>query len=159
MKIWVTTLTAAVLIGGAVMALTPGTPSSPEPSDNETMVMVGRERGDGTMHFALAGKAVRGLYPGAVKEMRMTVVNPTRHRMRLQKLSGRVVSSSRRGCAASSLQVKAYGGKLPMAIEPYGRVTLPGTLPVTMPMGTSTKCAGARFTIALSGLGSREDGR
>lgn len=158
MKIWWTTLAAAALAGG-VMVLMPGAPSSPASSDDEAMVMVGRERGDGSVQFALEGRTVRGLYPGAVKQMRTTVVNPSRYRLKLQKLSGKVVSSSRRGCPAANLQVKAYNGKLPVTIEPYGRVALTGTLPITMPMGAPTKCAGTRFTIYLSGTGLRDGGR
>ena len=154
MKIWWTTLAAAALIGGIVVVATPGSP------DDEAMVMVGRERGDVALHFSLAGKTIRGLYPGAVKQMRVTVVNPSRTRMSLRQLGGKVVASSHRGCPATgaSLQVKEYSGKLPVTVEAYDRTTLTGTLPITMPIGASTKCAGAEFTIALSGVGYR-DGR
>ena len=156
-KIWWTTLATAALIGGLVVVVTPG---SPDPADDETMVMVGREHGDGALHFALDGRAVRGLYPGAVKQMRVAVVNPSRSRMSLQQLRGKVVASTRRGCpaTAANLQIQGYSGKLPVTIAAYGRTTLAGTLPVTMPIGASARCAGARFTIALHGVGYR-DGR
>ncbi len=156
MKIWWTTLASAVLIGSAAVVLTSGTSDSPEPSGDEAMVVIGHEHSDGSVRFAVEGRNIRGLYPGAVKQMRTTVVNPSRYRLRLQKMSGKVVSTSRRGCPVTSLQVKAYSGKLPQSIEPYGRMTLPGTLPITMPMGTSNKCAGVHFTVALSGIGYRE---
>lgn len=156
MKMWWTALASVALIGGVAVALLPSAPSSPGGSDDEAMVMVGREHGDGTVRFAIEGRTVRGLYPGAVKQMRTTVVNPSRHRLRLQKLSGKVVSTSRRSCPTRNLQVKTYDGKLPQVIEPYGRVTLSGALPVAMPSDAPSKCAGVRFTIALSGVGLQE---
>ncbi|MEV4350382.1 hypothetical protein AB0J83_38490 [Actinoplanes sp. NPDC049596] len=140
------------------MALTPGSPGSPDPAENEAMVLVGREQRGGAMTFELQGRGVRGLYPGAVKQMRVTVVNPSAYRLRLHRIDGRVVSSSRRGCPATSasLLVKAYNGRLPQAVEPRSRTTLAGTVPVTMPSGATTKCAGAHFTIALTGAGWQE---
>ncbi|MFF5079854.1 hypothetical protein ACFY36_22610 [Actinoplanes sp. NPDC000266] len=158
LKSWRTSVAAAALIGGTVVAFTPGSPESPDPSENEAMVLVGREQGGGAMTFELQGRGVRGLYPGAVKQMRVTVVNPSQYRLRLHGISGKVVSSSRRGCPATSasLLVKAYNGRLPQAVEPRSRTTLDGTVPVTMPSGATTRCAGTRFTIALTGTGLRE---
>ncbi|MGK5679139.1 hypothetical protein [Actinoplanes sp. URMC 104] len=159
MKIWWPTIATAVLISGGVLAITAGASDSSGIADDEPMVMVGRERGDGSVEFAIEGRTVRGVYPGAVKQMRTTVVNPSRYPLRLKSLSGRVVASSKRACSTGNLQVKAYSGKLPLTIAAYGRVTLPGTLPITMPMEAPTKCAGVRFTIALSGVGFREGTR
>jgi hypothetical protein len=42
-------------------------------------------------------------------------------------------------------------------IGPHDRTTLRGTMPVTMLPGTTAKCAGARFTITMSGIGDRAD--
>lgn len=158
MKAWWITLASVALLGGGVVTLLPSAPDTADGSDDEAMVMVGREHNDGTVRFTIEGRTVRGLYPGAVKQMRTTVVNPSRHRLRVQKLDGKVVSTSRRSCPIRNLQVRPYDGKLPQFIEPYERVTLSGALPVAMPPDAPSKCAGVRFTIALSGVG-RQEGR
>ncbi|MGX6602352.1 hypothetical protein ACWKSP_09495 [Micromonosporaceae bacterium Da 78-11] len=123
------------------------------------MIMVSRDgaRGTGPMHFTLDGRSVRGLYPGATKPMRLTVINPYGFRLRLQRLSGNVKASSQRGCSPTStnLVVKDYSGRLPVTVEARGRITLSGEIPVFMPRSASQKCAGAHFTILISGLGSK----
>jgi hypothetical protein len=159
LKKWWTPLATLVMLAGVlVVARTDGTTFTPD----DTMVMAGGRGGrdhGGPLYFTLTAKPVHGLYPGKVRQLKVTVNNPMGYRLRLQQLSGRVTWSSRRGCPATlgSLQVKQYNGRLPVEIPAHGRTSLSGWLPVVMPYGASENCAGARFTITISGTGYRVD--
>ncbi|GAA2614358.1 hypothetical protein [Paractinoplanes durhamensis] len=159
LKKWWTPIATLVMLAAVLVV---ATTDQTTVTTDDTMVMVGGHgRGDhgAPLHFTLTAKPVHGLYPGKVEQLRVTVNNPTGYRLRLQQLSGRVTWSSRRGCPATSasLQVRQYTGRLPMVITARGRTDLGGSLPVVMPSGTSEKCAGARFTITISGMGYRVD--
>ena len=159
-KSWWTAAGAAAVMAGVLLAVTPGAPEIA--AEDEAMVLVGGSGGDhwnGPMKFVLEGKPVRGLYPGAVRQMRITVFNPLGARMTLQQVTGKVTSSSRRGCPASSasLEVRKFTGRLPVQLPAHGHTTLDGALPVAMAAGASEKCAGARFTITISGVGFKVD--
>lgn len=155
-KTWWTAAGTMAALAGILVAVAP----RPMP-DDEAMLLVSQtgEPRTGPLHFALEGKPVKGLHPGATRQMRITVMNPLGYRLSLQRLTGKVTSSSRRGCPANdtSLQVKDYNGVLPATIAARGRTTLTGTFPVSMPIGATEKCAGARFRISMSGVGLRVD--
>jgi hypothetical protein len=106
-------------------------------------------------HFTVEGTPVKGLYPGAVRQIKLTVVNPERSALRIDRLRGRVVATSRRGCPVSGLRVDGYDGKLPARVQAHGRTTLPGRLVVTMPADTTPNCSGTKFTIELVADGAR----
>lgn len=153
-KWWMAAASVAVLITAAFIV---ATDSSGTPDDGN-LVLVGQgSRQDGPLYFQLKGKPVKGLYPGAVKQMRITVVNPLGYRLRVQSLSARVSDSNRRGCHPNSenLQIRKYEGQLPIMVAASGRTELSGVFPVTMPRGATRKCAGARFTVSISGIGRR----
>ncbi|MEU4237997.1 hypothetical protein [Actinoplanes sp. NPDC026619] len=158
LKKWWTPLATLVMLAGLLVVAT----TDQSPAAEDTMVMVGGRGGHehgGPLYFTLTAGSVHGLYPGKVKQLRVTVNNPMGYRLRLQQLAGRVTWSSRRGCPATSasLQVRPYTGRLPVLISAHGRTTLTGTLPILMPSGTSEKCAGAHFRITISGMGYRVD--
>ncbi len=160
LKSWWTAAGAVAMLAGVLLAVAPDAPDTA--AEDEAMVLVGGHGGDhrgGPMYFVLEGKPVRNLYPGAVRQMRITVLNPLGYRLRLQQVTGKVTSSSRRGCPAtpSSLEIRTFTGRLPVMLPARGRTTLDGALPVAMPSGTTEKCAGARFTIAISAVGVRVD--
>ena len=77
--------------------------------------------------------------------------------LRIHSLSGTVSATSRRGCVVSrsNLLVRDYTGQLPVTVPARSRTALTGTLPVTMPREASATCAGTRFTIKLSGTGTK----
>lgn len=151
---WIAVVAAVVLVGGLAAAAS----DTPPTSENEDLVLVGRDdRQTGPLHFVLEGKPVRGLYPGATKQMKITVRNTLGTRLDLVNLTARVSSSAHRGCpaTAANLQVRRFTGRLPARVAAGGRTELAGTIPVVMPMGASIKCAGTRFTITISGVGHR----
>jgi hypothetical protein len=157
-KTWWTAAGTMAALAGVLLAVAPRPSQAP---DDEAMLLVSQagERRNGPLYFRLEGKPVRGLYPGATRQMRITVLNPLGYRLSMQRLTGTVTATSRRGCPAddSSLRIGDYTGALPVAIAAHGRTTLTGTLPVSMPIGTTEKCAGARFSISMSGSGFRAD--
>ncbi|MEV6347791.1 hypothetical protein [Actinoplanes sp. NPDC051851] len=156
-KSWWTTV--AVVLTLATIALSVVSASSRRP-EAETLVLVGGT-GDhnSTVQFELRGKPVHGLYPGAVRQMRITVDNPFGFGLQVQDLTAEVSSSDRQGCPANSqnLEVRRYDGVLPVTIAASGRTELDGSIPVAMPVGATEKCAGARFTLSISGAGRRVD--
>jgi hypothetical protein len=154
-KIW-WTAAASAAAALATAAFVTATDSSGTPDDG-MLVLVGQgTHRDDPLHFQLRGKPVKGLYPGAVKQMRITVVNPLGFRLRVQSLSAQVSGSNRRGCHAESqnLQIRQFSRPLPITV-PVGRTDLSGFFPITMPRGAPRTCAGARFTITISGVGRR----
>ncbi|MBG0561728.1 hypothetical protein [Actinoplanes aureus] len=151
-----TAAAAAAVLAGVLVAVAPDPPSV---RDGDALLLVGRDgdQPDGPLHFVLEGKPVRGLYPGAVKQMKITVRNPLGFRISLQRLTATVSSSSRRGCPATAgnLRVREYSGRLPATVAATGRTELDGSIPIVMPVNASEKCAGADFTITVSGVGHR----
>ncbi|WP_203824292.1 hypothetical protein [Actinoplanes palleronii] len=149
---WIAATSAAALAAALIVAV--GSPDNPD----ETIVLVGdsHHRG-GPLYFELKGKPVRGLFPGAVKQMKISVVNPLGYRITVHRLTAKVSDTDRRGCSATAanLQVRSYSGRLPVTVAASGRTELGGAIPVSMPIGATRKCAGARFTIAISGVGQR----
>lgn len=151
---WMATVSAAVLIAAGFIVAT----DSSEAEDDGNLVLVGQGgHHDDPLYFQLKGKPVKGLYPGAVKQMRITVVNPLGFPLRVQSLTAKVADSNRRDCHADpqNLQVRRYNGRLPIMVAASGRTELAGSFPVTMPSGATRKCAGARFIISISGVGQR----
>ena len=127
------------------------------PSDQAMLLTHGDRAHYGSVRFTLAGQPVTGLYPGATRQIKVTVTNPFEFALALRSLNGRVAGTARRACApsAANLRVGDYTGRLPIIIKPYARLTLPGAIPVTMPRGATPKCADTRFTIALAGAGGK----
>jgi hypothetical protein len=103
------------------------------------------------------GKAVNGMYPGATKQVKLTVVNPYDFHLRLQSLGGKIAKTSRRGCAptAANLEVRGYSGTLPVDIRPRSRTALAGGIPVMMPRSATAECADVKFFLTLSGIGAK----
>ena len=100
---------------------------------------------------------MRGLHPGAVKAIKLKIVNPYGFALRVHHLGGEVTGTSRRQCAANgtNLRVREYTGRLPSYGAGRSRAVLTGSLPITMPRQASPKCADTRFTIVLSGTGTK----
>ena len=156
-KSWWTAATAMAVLAGVLLIAGPG--FLDDPAEDTELELVGRGAGrpGDRLHFRLEGKPVRGLYPGAVKQMRISVRNPLGFRLSVQQLTAKVTASSQRGCPATSanLRVEEYTGKLPAMVAASGRTELGGAVPIVMPAGASQKCAGARFTVSISGVGHR----
>ncbi|WP_433721929.1 hypothetical protein ACQP2Y_42220 [Actinoplanes sp. CA-051413] len=131
-------------------------------SESESMVITaahGDMRGyDNQQPFGIAmgGKAPKGLYPGVVREMKLTLRNPYDFALSVKSLRGEVVASSKRKCkpVAANLVPRSYTGKLPIVIPPRGRLDAK-SIPLYMPPAASQACSGAVFTIRLSGTATK----
>jgi hypothetical protein len=134
-------------------------PVQPQSADEPTLYLVSFDgRHNYTqMQFAVEGSSVQGLYPGAVKEIKLKISNPYSFALRIHTLSGKVIATSRRGCAVSkaNLRVKEYIGRLPVTVPARSRTVLTGALPITMPREATANCADTRFTILLYGTGMK----
>lgn len=123
----------------------------------EEMVLSAHGQSYGKLSFELEGGSLTGLFPGARRRISVTVVNKLEHPIRLRSLDGRLKSSSRRECPATSanLNIGGYDGVLPVTVKAHARAKLDGAVPVTMPKNVSPKCSSTRFSIVLSATGSQ----
>jgi hypothetical protein len=152
--------TAAAGAAGVVGLLAAFGPARPPSVDEPTVYLVSRNDHRGyhqQVQFTVEGTSVRGLYPGAVKEIKLKISNPYSFALRIHALSGKVTATSRRGCAvsAANLRIMDYTGRLPVTVPARSRTVLTGAMPVTMPREATAKCADTRFTIMLSGTGAK----
>jgi hypothetical protein len=153
MRVWWTAITATAALATSFIVAASG--QEGEPGENMVLTHGGQYGSD--YRFGLAGKPIKGMYPGASRQINIMVSNPYGFALDLRDVSARVVSTSRRGCPATSasLQVGVYKGHLPVTIKPHDRRTLPGSITVTMPRDAASNCSSVRFTVALSSTGSR----
>ena len=152
--------TATAALAGLAGMLAAFGPARPQRADEPTLFLVSRDDRHGyrpDVEFTVEGTSVRGLYPGAVKNIKLSIVNPYGFALQIRSLTGKVRATSRRECAVSSdnLQVRNYTGRLPYTVPARSRAQLNGSLPITMPRQATARCAGTRFTIVLSGTGTK----
>jgi hypothetical protein len=153
-------LTATATMAGLVGLLAAFGPTRAPNADASTLSLVSQSDRRGhqpDVRFTVEGTSVRGLHPGAVKAIKLKIINPYGFALRVHHLGGEVTGTSRRECVANStnLQVRQYSGRLPFTVPARSRAVLTGSLPITMPRQASPKCADTRFTIALSGTGTK----
>ncbi|MEU4217666.1 hypothetical protein [Actinoplanes sp. NPDC026623] len=154
MKRWQQALASAAALAGLVAA------SSPPAGGTSEQPMVIASMSDGyprePVYLILRGQ-LSGLHPGAVKQIKVTLVNDSGFTVSLHRLSGRPVTSSRPDCRPSpaNLRVLDYRGRLPVTIRPHTRRTLAGSIPIAMGIEATPKCSNTSFSILVSGAGSR----
>jgi hypothetical protein len=154
MKRWQQALASAAALAGLVAA---SSPSGGE-TNEQPMVIASMSAGyrREPVYLLLRGQ-LSGLYPGAVKQIQVTLVNDSGSTVSLHRLAGRPATSSSRECRLSpaNLRVLDYRGHLPVTIRPHTRRTLAGSIPIAMPTGATPRCSNTRFSIFVSGAGSR----
>ncbi|HEX6843776.1 MAG TPA: hypothetical protein VF235_01555 [Actinomycetota bacterium] len=97
--------------------------------------------------FWISGK-VRGLYPGRVKTVKVTVRNPSARRLRVTRLAA-TVSSTTAACPRRAVRVKPWRGELRVPPHSARRVRLAVRMRPTAPDG----CQGIRFRLRYHGKG------
>lgn len=98
----------------------------------------------------IVSKPVTGLYPGATKDLILTLRNPNRSRsISIRRLRVRDVATTRRGCAPSgrNLQIRQYGGP-PIHIPAGGARNVRVIL--AMPNTVADACQRATFRLRYS---------
>jgi hypothetical protein len=126
---WVLVLLLAVAVGTLAF--------HPAPADHEPWAEV---RG-ALPRFRVQGR-VGGLYPGALKTMRVKVRNPYAFPIRIRRLRASV-GAARPGCTAANLQVRR--ARANVVVRP--RRTVRVRLRVRMRPSAPEACQGARFPL------------
>jgi hypothetical protein len=108
--------------------------------------------GYGNYGFAIGGTSPSGLYPGAVRPIRLTFTNPQSVPLRINAVHGRLTATSKAGCAPipANLTIGDFGGRLPITMRPHSRSSA-GSISVHMPQSVADACQGAVFRILLTG--------
>jgi hypothetical protein len=70
-------------------------PPKPQDTGAPTLSLVSRDGHRPDAEFTVEGTSVRGLYPGAVREIKLSITNPYRFDLQIRSLSGRVRATSR----------------------------------------------------------------
>jgi hypothetical protein len=101
--------------------------------------------------FTVQATPVDGLYPGAVRRLRLTLTNPYTFDLLVTGLRADLVGTSRPGCApvSTNLEVQPYTGELPVGVKAE-ESTEAGAVPLHMPNSVVDDCQRATFTIKLS---------
>jgi hypothetical protein len=149
---WRTTLAITASLAGLAYAAAPERPGSGAADMVAIVGYHGRRSGHDPQPFriAVAGKAPKGLHPGTTRDMAVSIENPYDFALRIEGLRGEVVETSKHKCKPRNLLTKTYVGRLPLTVPARGH-TRAGTIPLFMPWDASQACAGAVFTIRLSG--------
>ena len=139
-----TTVVLAAAVGVAVSAH--GHRVAPQSGRLELIASVHR--------VTVKGVTVRGLYPGAVKTLHVTVTNGEPFKIRLAALKTTIAANTgREGCTNRpvNLVVRAPKGKVKLAPKKkHGYV-----LTVRMPKTVADACQGAKFKITVKARATR----
>jgi hypothetical protein len=148
---WRTTVAALAILAGGYVA---GEPDAPDPGAQPIQLTGSRD--PGRYGFVIDGKPARGLYPGGVKDIAITLRNTYPFALKVVSLRGRIVSSSSRRCRVGSttMVVRPHVGTLPMIVPAHSRRTA-GAIPVFMPTDASPDCQGATFTVHIVGSATK----
>jgi hypothetical protein len=102
--------------------------------------------------FTITGTPIDGLYPGAVRTIRLTFTNPYGYDLNVTAMRVELVAASKPGCQpiATNLEIGPYSGRLPVVV-PAEDSKATGNVPLRMPNTVANDCQQAVFTIKLSG--------
>jgi hypothetical protein len=97
-------------------------------------------------HVRITSNRVTGLYPGATKQLVLTLQNRTHRRLGVRRIRIRTVSTTKSGCTASvsNLAVRQPARRL-LRIPPGGRRRI--TVPISMPSTVADACQDAVFEL------------
>ena len=101
---------------------------------------------NGHASFSIVG-AVTDLYPGAQRQLTVTVTNPGNQDLKVTSLNVTVRDSDKPGCLAANVVATGFRGSL--VIKKHQSVTT--QLPVRMVASPSASCQGATFPLQYGG--------
>ncbi|GAB7043820.1 MULTISPECIES: hypothetical protein [Catenuloplanes] len=111
-----------------------------------------------TLRFRLRSEPVEAPAPGTTTPLRIRLTNPHDDRVRIDALTGHVLTVSRPDChpGTSDLTVGPHGGppRLPFTLGP-GETADAGTIPVFVPLAVSAACRTATYQFLIIGTGVR----
>jgi hypothetical protein len=154
---WQLWAAASVSLAGSLL-LGSATPSATPPG--ETISLAGWSHGDSPsrQHFEIKTSSPGPLFPGATRNMRLTIVNPNPFPIAVRAIKGRLASTSHPRCKAiaANLQVHPYAGQLPLVIRSFSRRDV-GQIEIHMPNSVVDACQWARFDIRIDSDATRLD--
>ena len=105
-------------------------------------------------HLTVKGVSVKGLYPGAVKSLKVTVTNGEKFTIKVKPLKVSVAAKTgRAGCTGKPVNLVV---KAPRATVKLGRKKKHVyVLRVTMPATVANACQGARFKLTVKTRATR----
>jgi hypothetical protein len=134
----------SVPVGGVTVIRLVGTGSGdalPEAGPGRTVEGAGSKASGFTIHGS-----VKGLFPGAIRPMTLTVTNPKKSGIIVEKVSTRVSSASPT-CGSKYVTVSAYSGHLKVTRRHSAELGVR----VTMRHSAPNACQGVVFGFAYSG--------
>jgi hypothetical protein len=97
----------------------------------------------------ITSNRVTGLYPGARKQLLLTLRNTTHRRLAVRRIRIRNVSTTKAGCAASASNLAIpQPAHRTLHIRPGGQRRV--TVPISMPNSVADACQGAVFKLRYS---------
>jgi hypothetical protein len=147
---WLSAVVAGTVFGGIAVLNAAGS----HIGDQDLVLVASRAPSKGKEHysFVISGSSTKPLYPGVMRRIKLTFSNPYPSAIRLDAVTGRIVSTSRRRCAPTriNLEVRKYQGQLPVTVAPKSRRSA-GYVELHMPNSVANACQGATFRIAFAG--------
>jgi hypothetical protein len=113
---------------------------------NDPDKAVDKTGGNGHRSFSIVG-AVTDLYPGAQKQLALTVTNPDNQDLKVTSLKVTVQDSNQPGCAAANLVATDFSGSF--VVKKHQSVTR--QLPLRMVASPAASCQGATFPLQYEG--------
>jgi hypothetical protein len=153
---WQMLVAAAVAVVGAASL---GYVFRSDGSTDQEMELIAAESaasGNGTFAFTVQATPVEGLYPGAVRKLKLTLTNPYTFDLQMTAIRAELVATSNAGCApvATNLEIAPYTGTLPVKVSADDSRAA-GSVPLHMPNTVANDCQKAVFTIKLSADATR----
>jgi hypothetical protein len=148
---------AAAVIGAASLAVVLRS-DDPTVQEMELVASQGTTPGSGTFAFTVSATPVEGLYPGAVRTLKLTFTNPYKFDLQMTAIRADLESTSNPGCApiAENLEIQTYTGTLPAQI-PADDSSEAGTIPLHMPNSVANDCQKAVFSIKVTADAAQAD--
>jgi hypothetical protein len=152
-----TTLTTALLGVGVAVAV--HFADRPEESQQVPLTIVTvASTSNSSDTFGVTATTVTGLYPGATRNLVLTLTNPYSFDIKVTDLSASLAGTSSPACAATAanLTVRPYQAppSLPVTLT-ANQVKAVGAIPLVMPRTVANGCQGATFTLSLTGTATK----
>jgi hypothetical protein len=155
MNRWRATAAAATAIS-TITVLGAGTPSAD--AAGQTIILAASHRnggGYGPYAFGIVASSAKSLYPGAVRRIDLTFLNPYPGPLRISAVAGALAATSKRACrpTATNLRVSAYHGALPLTVASRSRKAA-GYIELRMPNSVADACQSVTFYLEFTGTAS-----
>jgi hypothetical protein len=122
----------------------------PHPARLRVALVANDKNKDDKKNFQISGQ-VSGLYPGAQKQLNLSVSNPNNFAINVTALTVTVGSPGVVGCAQSNVAVTNFSGSLIVAKN----ATVTKSLPINMLSSAPDQCRGATFPLTFGGTAEK----